>query len=687
MGATSDNYLISTDGVTYEIASIYSAGLTGHIQYTQVYGGTLSVGNTVGVTFSDVVVGNTVGVTFGTASVTFGTVDVNVIGVTSSAVFGITVGSINIGNTVGVTGSVDVGTVSGTVGVTFGSVVVGNTVGVVFGKVSGTTIDYITQIGSIFAPVTVTFDDIFANLVGVTFTAVQISNTVGVTGTVNVGTVGSTLGVTLGTVNVGTVGGTVGVTFSDVIIGNTVGVLIGNTLDIGVTFGTVNIGTVGSTVGVTFGNVVIGNTVGVTFGNVVIGNTVGITVGTVDVTFGTVNIRGLTSASDTITVYGGGTASTVSVGLFGFTGATASPIYTENNALNVNIKAVSGTLDFSSTVGGITVSATDLDIRNLDYTSDSVEVVGQGAADDAALSTVPTYLTARAANGSLYRVGGITGAGWSYAAINTYLVNSGFSFTAQVTLGAAVGISQEYNNPIQVAGSTYAATGIWVAGDTANGPVLVKGYSGGLLPVDLQSSTLVTQSNFDTKIAQLKTNSDFLIATKKALYDSSVSVGALDFNDSLSIYTLIKNAVNTQLQTLANTVNASSGTIGVAVEAYTLQPSFMARTNYVSNTAKNLTEYNGNAGFTCANGIRIKVSRVATGTNASQNEIMCVISEADAAVYGATAGTASYTMYHGDEMFFEVDNINKIKVFYPPYSASLAPHNTGSGITFSFYAS
>jgi hypothetical protein len=401
----------------------------------------------------------------------------------------------------------------------------------------------------------------------------------------------------------------------------------------------------------------------------------------IGVTVGTISIRGLTAASDTITVYGGGTASTVSVGLFGFTGSTAAPLYAESNALNVNVKT------FSGGISGVTVTANNLDIRDIDYTTDDITVVGQGAADDASLSTVPTYLTARAANGNLYRVGGITGAGWSYAAINTYLVNSGFSFTAQVTLGAAVGISQEYNNPIRVAGSTYATIGVWVAGDTANGPVLVKGYSGGLLPVDLQSSTLVTESNFNTKIAQLKTNSDFLIATKKALYDPSVSVGALDFNDSLSLYSLVKGAVNTQLQTLANTVNTSSGTIGVAVEAYTLQPSFMARTNYVSNTAKNLTEYNGNAGFTCANGIRIKVSRVATGANASQNEILCVISEADAALYGATAGTASYTMYHGDEMFFEVDNINKIKVFYPPYSTNFAPHNTGSGITFSFYAS
>jgi|694.fasta_scaffold00624_2 hypothetical protein len=435
----------------------------------------------------------------------------------------------------------------------------------------------------------------------------------------------------------------------------------------------------GFPVGITVGSAVpVTGSFGITGGVAVYGVSGATAIG---ITVGTVSIRGLTAASDTVTVYGGGTASTVSVGLFGFTGATASAIYADNNALNVNVKS------FGVGIDGVTVSATNLDIRDLDYTTDDITVVGQGASDDASLATVPTYINARAANGNLYRVGGITGAGWCGAAINTYLVNSGFSFTASVTLGTAVGISQEYNNPIQVAGSTYAVTGVWVAGDTANGPVLVKGYSGGVLPVDLQSSTLVTESNFDTKIAQLKTNSDFLIATKKALYDPTVSVGALDFNDALSIYSLIKSAVNTQLQTIADTVNTSTGTIGVAVESYTLQPSFMSRTNYVSNTAKNLTEYNGNAGFTCANGIRIKVSRVATGANASQNEILCVISEADAALYGATAGTASYTMYHGDEMFFEVDNINKLKVFYPPYSLSFAPHNTGSGITFSFYAS
>jgi hypothetical protein len=113
----------------------------------------------------------------------------------------------------------------------------------------------------------------------------------------------------------------------------------------------------------------------------------------------------------------------------------------------------------------------------------------------------------------------------------------------------------------------------------------------------------------------------------------------------------------------------------------------MARTGNATYTPQNLTAFNAVGGYTCANGVRIKASRIVTGTGGSQNEIMCVISEADAAVYGVTAGAASYVLYHGDEMFFEVDNINKIRVFYPAYSASFAPHNTGNNMTFSFYAS
>jgi hypothetical protein len=66
---------------------------------------------------------------------------------------------------------------------------------------------------------------------------------------------------------------------------------------------------------------------------------------------------------------------------------------------------------------------------------------------------------------------------------------------------------------------------------------------------------------------------------------------------------------------------------------------------------------------------------------------MCVISQADADSYGASAGAYSYVLYHGEEMFFDVNNIDKIRVFYPPYSAGFAPNNTASGMTFSFHAS
>lgn len=412
----------------------------------------------------------------------------------------------------------------------------------------------------------------------------------------------------------------------------------------------------------------------------------------IGVTFSTVSIRGLTAASDTITVYGGGTASTVSVGLFGFTGATASPIYADNNALNVNVKS------FGVGINGVTVTAADLDIRNLGYVSDSVTVVGQGAADDDSKSTVPTYINALVAGTNMQRVGGVTGAGWCAAALNVYLVNNGVTFTvsASATFGTTLGITTSANAPIHVQGSTYALTGVWVTGSTNGDPIQVKGYSGGYLPVELNNFTTQTDA-INANVSNVKINTDFLVAVKKALYSDTQSVGAFDFEDKNSIYTLVRDIIGTDLSTVSDAVlpnavpytvdTTTQNTMAVTVVATRQQPSFMARTNVAGYVAKNLTEYNSAAGYTCSTGVRIKVSRIATGTNASQNEFMCVISEADAALYGSTAGTASYTMYHGDEMFFEVDNINKIKVFYPPYSTGFAPHNTGSGITFSFYAS
>jgi len=408
----------------------------------------------------------------------------------------------------------------------------------------------------------------------------------------------------------------------------------------------------------------------------------------IGITVGTISIRGLTAASDTVTVYGGGTAATVSVGLFGFTGATASPIYAEDNALNVNIK----------TAPGITVSATNLDVRDLSYITDTITVVGQGAQEDSSIATVPTNISVRMNSGNLQRVGGTAGTGWCGAAMNVYLVNSGitFSISASATFSTGIGISQAAYNPIPVAGSTSATTGVWVVGDTANGPVLVQGSSSGYLPVSspfLNTST----TTINTSIGQVKANTDFMGAMKKALYDPNVSISAGDYPGNLSIYSLVKdqvvgglaalNAVKLPSSDPSSVSVASQPSLAVSVVGIKQQPSFMARTASATNSSQNLTAFNSGSGYTCANGVRIKTSRIATGANASQNEIMCVISEADAALYGASAGTASYVLYHGDEMFFEVDNINKIKVFYPAYSASFAPHNTGAGMTFSFYAS
>jgi hypothetical protein len=479
---------------------------------------------------------------------------------------------------------------------------------------------------------------------------------------------------------------------------------IANATAVGITVGTINVSGTSFSIRNLYGGTTSGTTTGTDYVGVqgiVSGYPVGITTSSslpvtvssfsnlgvfgvsgataVGVTFGTVSIRGLTSNSDSVTVYGAGVNSTVPTALYGFAGSTSaiSEIYATNNAMNVYV----------SSIPGITLIATDLDIRNLDYTIDTIKIIGDGATDNKSKATVPVYQNAAVGPaGTLTQVGGVTGAGWCAAALNVYMVNSGITFTvsASATFSSIVGVTAQYSASLPVQGSNQAAYGVWVTGSTSGDPVTVKGYSGGYLPVEVKDFTTQT-GTISTSIGQVKTNTDFLIAAKQALYDSSVSVGAFDAPQSLSLHTLIKNAVNTQLQSLAGTV--ANGAVTVAIDSYPTQPSFMSRTNTVGYTANNLIVYNSSAGFTCATGVRIKVSRIATGTNASQNEFMCVISEADAALYGSTTVTASYTMYHGDEMFFEVDNINKIKVFYPPYSAGLAPHNTGTGITFSFYAS
>ena len=400
------------------------------------------------------------------------------------------------------------------------------------------------------------------------------------------------------------------------------------------------------------------------------------------------DIRAISSATDSMTVFGGGTASTVSVGLFGFTGATAAALHSENNALNVNIKSAPT----------IAVSATNLDIRDMNYLTDNITVVGQGANDDTATSTVPTYINALMNDGTLDRVGGTAGAGWCGAALNVHLVNSGitFSINANATFSSALGISQDAFKPLPVHGSTFATTGLWVAGDTANGPVIVKGYNSGVLPVSL-SNVDTSTSTLNTSINQVKDNTDFLAAMKKALYDSSVSVGAADYPSSLSLHTLIRDEVAANLESLngaklsnsviGNLNAATQPSIAVSVVATKQQPSFMARSGYVSFTAKNLIEFNGAAGFTCSAGVRIKGSRVSTGASAAPNEFMCVMYEGDIGQYGSTSTSASYHLHHGEELFVDVDNINKISVFYPVLSESSAPNNAGAGFTFSFYAS
>jgi hypothetical protein len=298
-------------------------------------------------------------------------------------------------------------------------------------------------------------------------------------------------------------------------------------------------------------------------------------------------------------------------------------------------------------------------------------------------------------NGNLLQVGGVTGSGWSAAALNVNLVNSGITFTvsASATFAADVGITASSAAAIPVRGSTYATTGVWVTGSTNGDPISVVGACSGFLPVVLSNFTTQTDA-INSSVGQVKNNTDFLAAMKKALYDSTVSVGAADFSDKYSLYTLVKDTIGSNLNSVSNTVvpngatPSSQNSLAVTLVGQKQKASFIARTACATGTPQNLTVFNSGAGYTCSNGIRIKTSRIATGTNSSQNEIMCVISEADAVgPLGASAGTNSYVMYHGDEMFFEVDNINRIKVFYPAYSAGFAPHNTGSGVTFSFYAS
>lgn len=400
----------------------------------------------------------------------------------------------------------------------------------------------------------------------------------------------------------------------------------------------------------------------------------------IGVTFSSVDIRGLSASTDSVTVVGGGTGGAVYVGVYGFEGGeTASIIHSESNALNVNLKQAVG----------ITVSAADLDIRNLSYTNDSITVIGDGEVDEFGNDTVPTYINAIDANENLFAIGGSTGAGWCGAALNVFLVNQGITFAinANATFGAQVSVGASANDPLPVAGTTYASAGVWVTGSTSGDPVTVQGYSGGYLPVEVKNLQQ-SQQQTTADLQVLKLNTEYLIALKKALFANTVGEGALAFPHEASLYALVNNVLGTGMTDLQETIIPSTqDSLAVTVIASKRQPSFISRTGFAGGTSLNLSSFNGGNGFTCEAGVRMKISRIATGTNASQNEHLCVISEADAAVYGNNSTAAAYVMSHGDEMFFEVDNINKIRVFYPPLSSESAPFNTGSGVTFSFYAS
>ena len=664
--------------------------------------GTLTVqGSGLGVTGTVSVVGTNLGVTVGTLTVQGTNLGVTVGTLTVQGTdLGVTFGTINVaGTNLGVT--VGTLTVQGSgLGVTFGTV---NVAGTNLGVTVGTLTVQGTDLGVTFGTV---------NVVG----TVEMSNTIlnvrmVETDVVRLGLSGSWVRYdhladsgfySLATTVVGFTGNPVkmvGVAGGEA-VGITVGTLAVTATDLDTRTlygGTVGSGTVTGEDYVKVQGICGGYPVGITlnftvpvsvssFSNLGVYGVSGATALYVQAT--DFDIRAISSATDSMTVFGGGTASTVSVGLFGFTGATAEALYCENNALNVNIKSAPT----------IAVSATNLDIRDMNYLTDNITVVGQGANDDTATSTVPTYINALMNDGTLDRVGGTAGAGWCGAALNVHLVNSGitFSINANATFSSALGISQDAFKPLPVHGSTFATTGLWVAGDTANGPVIVKGYNSGVLPVSL-SNVDTSTSTLNTSINQVKDNTDFLAAMKKALYDSSVSVGAADYPSSLSLHTLIRDEVAANLESLngaklsnsviGNLNAATQPSIAVSVVATKQQPSFMARSGYVSFTAKNLIEFNGAAGFTCSAGVRIKGSRVSTGASAAPNEFMCVMYEGDIGQYGSTSTSASYHLHHGEELFVDVDNINKISVFYPVLSESSAPNNAGAGFTFSFYAS
>ena len=393
------------------------------------------------------------------------------------------------------------------------------------------------------------------------------------------------------------------------------------------------------------------------------------------------HIRGITSASDSITVVGQSINGIVPIGIYGFTGNTMEKIHSTNNAVWVNIQ------------NGVTanVSATELDIRTLDYTTDDIRVHGIGPdtsiLGSGNLSTVPTINSIVTKDTTLLPLGGITGAGWSGAAMNVNFVGAQgitFELCASATFGAEIGITQPQSSPVPVHGSTFASSAIWVAGGTGGQAVVVVGNSGGFLPVELSSTTLLTSEAFNQKLditnstlLGIKTGTEHAFAIKSALYGT---------NNTNSLYKIIEDGVSVPLTVLKSTViGTQSPSISVSVSHTQQQTMFTASTGFAGYTAKSLDQFiTGATGLTCENGVTIKAYR----TGAVANEFLSIISESDitdAADDLDIRNLSSYPLYHGEEILIKVDNINKISVFYAA-SSVFAPNNSGSGMTFSFLA-
>lgn len=403
----------------------------------------------------------------------------------------------------------------------------------------------------------------------------------------------------------------------------------------------------------------------------------------VGITANNFNIRGITSTTDSIKVVGGNINGSVSTAIYGFTGGTLEPVYSTGNAIWANIK--------NGLSLGAVVTATDLDIRNLEYTLDSVEVRGQGADNNDNHSTVPTNISIKGANNDFIIVGGVTGASWSGAAMNVNFVGAAgltFELCASATFGAEIGITQSQSRPVPVHGSTFATSAIWVAGGTSGEAVVIVGNCGGFLPVVLESSTLLTAATFNTKtdttnstLDAIKLGTDHAFGIKSALYDPSNSNASGE-----SLFTLVKNSITVPVDVLKSTVITTQGppSISVSVSHTRQQSMFTASTGFAGYTAKSLDEFiTGATGLTCENGVTIKASRVGP----SANEFISIISDADFTAAAGNTGArnaSSFPLYHGEEILVKVDNINKISIFYSSLDTSFAPNNTGSGMTFSF---